>query len=290
MAYCIYTDQDVAEADGNWDHILGGHDQFCVWSQIDENSKLGSKVDGAIANDPLVAFALRNAGVKGHKGKLKEPVWKRSTIDGEPYQVTWSLDEVKFWDAKSRKLIPEGQMGDVRIESNIVIDRYSSIRFISKVALGGAYFIYGDIIRSAINCQELRELMWLEPESARQDPKWETSGTYICDRFHEDAHNPKSAVYPYKLMTEYTGRSTLIAMPYNDAIAFHVSVAGMYMGSITIMGDTSSLPIDRHDHDLGHVILLAPGDMERAGLRKFASNFYRAQTGDEPPLPDDEHS
>ena len=55
--YCIYTDTDVAEADGNYDHIvalsLGGDNGFCVWSDKKFNSDLGHKIDGALANDGL---------------------------------------------------------------------------------------------------------------------------------------------------------------------------------------------------------------------------------------------
>ena len=63
--YCIYTDRDVAEADGNQDHIiplsLGGSDDFTVWADERFNSRMGSTVDGAIHKDFFIAPALRDA-------------------------------------------------------------------------------------------------------------------------------------------------------------------------------------------------------------------------------------
>jgi hypothetical protein len=44
-------------------------------------------------------------------------------------------------------------------------------------------------------------------------------------------------------------------------VGFHVGVLGMYVGSI-FLPDTNCFPLGG-DHDLGHVILLSPGKMER---------------------------
>lgn len=47
--YCIYTDCNVSETAGNYDHIvplsLGGDDRFKVWSDASFNSTVGSKID-----------------------------------------------------------------------------------------------------------------------------------------------------------------------------------------------------------------------------------------------------
>jgi hypothetical protein len=70
MPYCIYTDKDIANEAGNPDHViplsLGGANGFRVFSDKHFNSTVGSNVDGAIANDPLVEFARRNADARGH--------------------------------------------------------------------------------------------------------------------------------------------------------------------------------------------------------------------------------
>ena len=46
----------------------GGVNQFAVWANSEKNSVMGSEVEGALINDPLVAFALqrkwRSAGTR----------------------------------------------------------------------------------------------------------------------------------------------------------------------------------------------------------------------------------
>jgi hypothetical protein len=82
--YCIYTDTEVAEVDGNYDHIiplsLGGDDGFCVWSDRQFNSKIGSKVDGTLTNDSLIMLARRDADARGHSGTEPLPVWKSPAL------------------------------------------------------------------------------------------------------------------------------------------------------------------------------------------------------------------
>ena len=105
--YCIYTDAEVPDSAGNYDHIiplsLGGSDSFCVWSDRNFNSKVGSSIDGALANDALIVLARRDADARGHSGTEVLPTWKKTTLDGRPVQVSWG-DEVKVWDARAKAL------------------------------------------------------------------------------------------------------------------------------------------------------------------------------------------
>jgi hypothetical protein len=43
--------------------------------------------------------------------------------------------------------------------------------------------------------------------------------------------------------------------------------------------------MDADVHDLGHVILLEPGNMERLSFRQLAGRWYKLHIGEEPPLP-----
>jgi hypothetical protein len=157
--YSIYDDREVPESEGNWDHVIPlaacGRNQFCVWTDVNTNSRLGSVVDASIVNDIIVAFALRNAGAKGHHGKLIVPTWKRTEIEGDPYQIKWRQDNPLFWDAKARTYVDGSLIAGKEISSTHKIDFFSCMRFAAKVALGGAYFIYGDLIRTCVDCDEL---------------------------------------------------------------------------------------------------------------------------------------
>ena len=287
--YCIYTDKEVAEGDGNWDHViplsLGGKNQFCVWSETHTNSRLGSEVDGQIASDPLFSLALRNAGVKGQSGKPNLPRWKKATIDGRPTQVTWGLDEVTFWDAKSKTYRNPDEMAGKEITTELRIDEFAAVQFVAKCALGGAYFVYGDAIRSAIDCDELRVMMNSPFKVAASNPKILQSKMTACHRLHQDAVDPSGRAYVHRLLCEFTGRTTFIVTPHDEAVAFHVGVAGAYVGSITCEIRGTPLPIDAGDHDLGHVIMLSPGEMRRLSFRTFVGEFYHVATGSEPPKP-----
>ncbi|MGE0516336.1 MAG: hypothetical protein AB7O71_20530 [Hyphomicrobiaceae bacterium] len=100
MPYCIYTVREVAVGDGNSDHIirlsLGGLNGFETWCDAVYNSNIGSKVDGAIANDFLV-MARWNADARGHSDKPPLPVWKRSTIAGKPVQIKLGPEKIEGW-------------------------------------------------------------------------------------------------------------------------------------------------------------------------------------------------
>jgi hypothetical protein len=161
------------------------------------------------------------------------------------------------------------------VASQLKVDYFSAIRFAAKVALGGGYFVYGDLLRDAIDCDELRRLISLDVTAARQDPLFEAMKARICHRFHPDVFGGSAEALRDRLLCEYTGRSTFICVPYQDAVGFHVGVLGMYMGSIFLPADTSCFPLG-DGHDLGHVILLSPGKMERLALRKFASSLEDA--------------
>jgi hypothetical protein len=59
--WCPYTDREIDECESNLEHILpialGGCDAFTIGVVRSANSTIGSEIDGALANDPLIAFA-----------------------------------------------------------------------------------------------------------------------------------------------------------------------------------------------------------------------------------------
>lgn len=287
--YCIYTDKDVPNDNGNLDHVvplsLGGLDEFVVWSDRDVNSKLGSEVDGKLSQDQLVRMALRDAGVKGHSGKEAAPVWKKSYVNGRPSKLTWGKDKVIAWDAIDRRELAEDELIGKEISTKWQIDLHVPTRFIAKVALGAGHFIYGDAIRSALNCESLRQLALLDRQSARNSSCLSHSGIMICDRFHRDSQ-PGQPGHMYRVAVESIRRSVVLSIPHDDAVSFHVGLVGMYIGSLIVPAVTDSLP-KCEEHDLGHVLLLAPGPFERRSFRDFMADVYSRLTGEGmPPVTD----
>ena len=283
--YCIYTDREVEKTDGNWDHVvplsLGGVNPFVVWSDRKVNSELGSQVDGKLGQDPLLSLALRNAGVKGHSGKPAVPVWRHSELGGRPVQITLGLDKISAWDARDRKTVDDEAFEGQTFSVQLNLDLHLANRFLAKVALGAGYFLYGDAFRTGAPCKALRDLALTDLDGARQSTALRTAGIRICDRFHEDSQQGGEG-YFYRVLMETTNRSTVIAVPHDDAVSFHVGLVGMFIGTLICPADTEGWPI-HGDHDLGHALLLAPGPFERLAFRELLAAFSREVLGEEPP-------
>ena len=146
-------------------------------------------------------------------------------------------------------------------------------RFLAKVALGGGYFIYGKDFTDSVNCNLLRSLVFLNIEEARKNKNLSPSGIRICDRFHPDSRSPSLGGI-FRALCESIGRSVLIVVPHQESMAFHVGVAGVFLGSIIVPAKTDAFPID-DVHDLGHTIILGPGNIERCSLRTLCRNFLK---------------
>ena len=276
--YCIYADHDVAEEDGNYDHIfplaLGGRNQFKIWSDKQLNSRIGTEVDGAVVSDPLIELALRNSGVKGHRNRSRIPRWKKSTLNGEPIQVSLGKEEILVWDPKQERELSKDEISGQSIASTLTIGRHTCLRFVAKVALAGGYFLYSDKFRAAVNCDHLRSLVFLNIDQAKTDNTFENCQIKFCNRFHPDSRDA-SAAGMYRTLCEYIHRSLFISIPHHSSISFHVGVVGEYIGSMIVPANTDRLPIDG-EHDLGHCIVLGPGNIERTSYRCLLQDFLRA--------------
>lgn len=289
--YCVYSDRQVGTAEGNWDHVyplsLGGTNQFVVWSEIALNSKMGSVVDGALVNDPLMALHLAKADVKGH-GKRSRPRTWRAKLGDRPAQIQLEPHGMKLWDARERRTLEVEEIGDTQITANFSVGAFTALRFLAKAALGGGYFVYGNAMLPAIDCTSLRKIMLLDPIAAKQDAALLTCNFQICDRFHADAQ-PNGPLHTYRVACEMTGRSLFIAQPHANGIAFHVGVVGQYIGTIFCPGDTTEIPKEGGLHEGGQAIFLAPGKMVKVGfhdaLRDLLELLEKAKSDQTDPPP-----
>lgn len=167
----------------------------------------------------------------------------------------------------------------MQMTANLRIGKHTALLFLAKVALGGGYFLCGDAFRTAVNCSHLRELIFLDLEGIRQTGSLDDSGITVCDRFHPDTQDGGKALL-YRRLCEGTDRSIFIATPHHASITFHVGIVGMYIGSIIVPAITEGLPIDG-EHDLGHALILAPGDLKRVSFRErrmYPSGATRAHS------------
>ena len=288
--YCIYTDTDVPKDRGNFDHVyplsLGGTNHFVIWSDAVRNSEIGSQIDGALVKDPFISFALRKVDVRGH-GPRRDPIWPKSELqDGRPVQVTWGRETVKVWSAREKRVLLPDEYAGQQIGSNLILGAFTALRFTARVALAGGYFLYGDLFRTAVDCNALREAISLDKEAMVERSKKGPELKY-CDRFDEDSEGAGPAAI-YRALCEGVRRSVFIAVPQRNSIHFHVGILGYYIGSMIVPADTTGLPV-ANEHDLGHAIILSPGVTSRMSFRELLLDYQRALNRRITPLFSPEH-
>lgn len=109
--WCPYLGREADIDLTNIEHViplaLGGSDEFVVRADTEMHSKLGSAVDGVLANEFLVAVRRVHFDARGHTGTPPVARLKKSTLQstGDPVQISFSQDKVEIWDAKKRRPI-----------------------------------------------------------------------------------------------------------------------------------------------------------------------------------------
>jgi hypothetical protein len=113
--YCPYTNREIPVSDSNPEHIiplaLGGLNAFTLPVSKDFNSRIGSEIDGALANDFLVMTKRDKRLVKGHSGGEPEYVATNASDaeTGAPLRVTMGQRKgLRIWS-------PIGKTGDRRM-------------------------------------------------------------------------------------------------------------------------------------------------------------------------------
>jgi len=256
LIYCPYTDRDLSPEETNREHIvplaLGGMNGVEIPVCRKFNATVGSKIDGALANDFLTMMNRDRFGVKGHSGKAPVFVVKNSSHaeTGEPLQVSFGQrDGLKIWSALERRYLNEHGPSAVNIE--ISIDADIALRFAAKVALSAGYFVYEDFFRHNVKHQELRTVMNCRPpEIGEAIFGMEAS---VDDRFSTDK---SEQLRIFRAMCWVVRPHSLIGLvPGPGRFAAFVGILGDYIGMISVPGDVGSFP-NKDQFHWGHVIVL----------------------------------
>ena len=111
VIYCPYTDQDIPEERANIEHViplsLGGVDDLTIRVDATFNSQVGSKLDGALANEFLFSLLRTGSDARGHSGKKPYAIIKKAHYgsDKRPAQVYFhKKDGLKLWDVRDREI------------------------------------------------------------------------------------------------------------------------------------------------------------------------------------------
>ena len=115
MIYCPYTDQDIPEVRASPEHIiplsLGGVNGFEIPVDAAFNSKVGTVLDGALANEFLFALRRTEFDTRGHSGKRPSAIIKNASYGDEnrPAQAHFHRrDGLRIWDARGPRIQRRG--------------------------------------------------------------------------------------------------------------------------------------------------------------------------------------
>ena len=242
--YCPYTDRDIPVSESTPEHIiplaLGGMNGFTIPVCKDFNSRVGSEIDGALANDYLVKSKRDKYLVKGHSRIEPEYVATNATDaeTGAPLRVTMGQrNGLRIWSpVEKRDLTGLGK----RVNLPFTLDMDIALRFVAKVALSAGYLIYGDLFRRKVKHSELRTIMNHRPTEIG-DAIFEMEAR-IDHRFREpETDNDKVLRAMCKIVAPH---SLVAVMPKSDALSIVVGVLGDYMGMVSVPADTSDFPKD----------------------------------------------
>ncbi len=285
--YCPYTDEELLPDEINREHIvplsLGGSNQFTIGVNAKFNAEVGSKVDGVLANDFLILPRRIELDARGHTKKKPIAIVKNSTMGDQklPVQVEFFSEEgLKVYDPIKRRNLTEEEASGKSYTSSFTLQRFSRLRFAAKVALAGGYFVFGDWFRQNVDHHELRALMNLASSPNPEDVKG--FQTKVYDEFTQPSEADRQQFATDEVCCRSVIGSCVYFVPGPVNLGVVIGVLGKYLATLNVPAQTSAFPFS-NENDLGHVVLLERGEMERISYRQFARRVYDAR---QPPATD----
>ena len=280
LIYCPYTDRVLHEDDTNSEHIiplsLGGVNDFVISVDASFNSKVGSDLDGALANEFIWALARTKYDTRGHSGKEPRATIKRATYgdDDRVAQVHFGNKGISVWDVRDRefKKVP----GTFKISTSLNVDM--PIRFSAKVALAAGYYVYRDLFREAVDHRQLRDVMRINLSKLDLNKKPENLGlghlTLTADSYlHGLAAEDDLQII--RLFCSAVRGSVVILMPGPEFLSVAVGILGRYLAMVTVPADTNAFP-NSGKLNGGHIMVLSDKRLYRTSVADGLSQFVEA--------------
>lgn len=272
--YCPYTDREIPVEQSSAEHIislaLGGHDDLTIPVDSDANSHLGSKIDGALANEVFVARQRVKHDARGHSGREPKVTLRgvRDQATGKPLAVKWGKT-FEIYDPIERKPRTDALTFEATLTINVDIRQ----RFLAKCFLSAGYLAYGELFRRAVEHREPRLLMTRavgelsDAERASIKTRFFTwYKTDMPDQFQAEEYGVQN------LICAMVKGSLLVFMPGPKNLGFFGGVLGAYLGMMNVPADTSEFP-RFDDHDLGHAIIVSNGHVLRWSYRRLLARL-----------------
>ena len=246
--YCPYTDCYHDENDMNSEHIiplsLGGANGFEIPVNREVNSKVGSAIDGRLANDFLLNLKRTKLEVKGHSKKSPSIISKSAYLDECKTKVRLEINRkegIKLWDPIEKSSVDFTSQASFKNVTDFNVLKLARIRFIAKTALSAGYFVYGDKFRENVKHDELRTIMNFDGNYNTQNMrKLKTTVDY---QFSEE----KSAiVQAFKFVSSVVGENSSVGLILlKNTLAIFVGILGDYIGMVNVPCEISAMPNDK---------------------------------------------
>jgi len=264
--YCIYSGKEIKEGTASPEHIiplsLGGCNALTIQVEKGINNRLGSEIDGKMANDFFVALNRIRSGTKGHSGKA--PSYRvPSNIGGRPVITTFEKDGMKLFDPRERTYL----QGQYSVQMSFGLDVTLRTRFTAKVALATGYFLFGDRFVQHADCDALRTIMLSRnlQETFQSDAK-KLKNLRFYDSFTKEKPEDKPWIDIYKMYCEILRGSNVLWTYSPQSIIVHVGILGKFIGCVNFEADVQAFPSDG-DYWLGHVLLCKNNTLIRNSWR-----------------------
>lgn len=275
--YCPYTDRLLSIEEVSNEHIvplaLGGVDAFSLPVCRHFNSAVGSAIDGAMANDFLVAMERSRYDARGHSGRKPTAHVKhaRFGLAERPAQAHFSVKEgLRVWDAVERRDLSAAEIAGATITFQTVIDVDLRLKFVAKVALAAGYLVYGDTFKENVQHRELRGVM--------NQKKGESLAQYRDFTIRADdpllTPEPGLGLEIVRGVCGAVKGSIVMLIPSAASLMVAVGVLGKYVGMLNVAANTTGFP-NSGAYSWGQVVVLSQGRMQRCSfsdlLRKIAA-------------------
>jgi len=231
----------------------------------DFNSKLGSKVDGKLANDFLILRAREEADARGYSNKPPIQAVKNAKLKtGEPVQATLSSKyPLKIFDVVKRKYLSpsDSRAGELTLSFKMDID--IRLRFTAKVALAAGYFAYGDGFVENVDHEQFRIILNFDGNG--EQPK---CNARVFDKLLIGQDKASKKMKALIQACELMKASCVLLVPGDDSFGVAVGILGQFVGFINVPSRSENLKRDDL-YKMGHCIYLQQDEIVRMSMENL---------------------
>ena len=285
--WCVYTGNWYAASDMTNEHVIalsiGGHDSFTIRTSRSGNDRANQTLDEKVKGLPLIASFRGHYQFRGHRDNRPLVRWPSKLGD---LNVNLDLSDeairVESFRSKGQHAINfRRAAGEAdTFSSTFSLDLNLLLRFGCRLALGSAYFLFGDTFRNYGYHEELRKLM--NSPAAVQDLRFRLANKKGPGFWAVSCPESSLTLGPlgplWKALLSQQDRHCFFTLHTVAEIVLGISLfGGLFRWYFNIANDTDRFPIGG-EFELGSAteIVYCPHEFRRSDLRSYLARFQRA--------------